>query len=339
MRRTLAALFLVLALLAFSVPVQAGGWATVRLDEPPGDVRVDVPWRFGFMVRQHDVTPNSDVTPIIRATHKENGEEITATGRQEGPVGHFVAEITFPRGGDWKWAIAPEPFAETSFEPLHVLEATNVDASLASARIHRGSCADLGETAYQLGAVAGAPMLAPLPSAIVAVDDTTIAVTLATLASSEYAVSIGDDQAGSLVCGDIPDEAPGNEVIIGLQPYHSKDAGIAVLRATGEQTSVTLYLLALNSLEDPSASGPNETIEILDSMAFQPSLLEAKVGTNVTWVNASSVVHTVTGDDLGFDDSGLIDPGQSYSATFDTPGTFHYRCGPHPGMEGVIVIS
>src|SRR5215217_2261713 len=122
LRRAIIGIVLIVGLLTLSAPVLAGGYAVVRLDEPPGDVLVATPWRFGFMVLQHDVTPNSDVTPIVRALHKETGEEVTATAQQEGAVGHFVAEVTFPRAGEWKWSIEPLPFAETSFETLAVLE-------------------------------------------------------------------------------------------------------------------------------------------------------------------------------------------------------------------------
>src|SRR5687768_2625541 len=113
---------------------------------------VATPWRFGFMVLQHDVTPNSDVTPVVRALHKETGEEITATGRQEGAVGHFVAEVTFPRAGEWKWSIEPLPYAETSFETLNVL--VSPSALSYPARIVTGTCAAPGDIAYSLGDVA-----------------------------------------------------------------------------------------------------------------------------------------------------------------------------------------
>ena len=59
----------------------------------------------------------------------------------------------------------------------------------------------------------------------------------------------------------------------------------------------------------------------------------------MTWVNHSDVAHTVTGDDLAFDDSGLIEPGDSFRQTFDEPGTYRYHCGPHPDMTGVIVVG
>lgn len=338
MRQTLAALFLTLALLAFSVPAQAGGWATVRLDEPPDDVRVDVPWKFGFMVRQHDVTPNSDVTPVVTATHKATGEELTATSRQEGPEGHFVAEITFPDSGDWKWEITPEPYAGTSFETLNVGVGDAADARTQTATIQSGRCANPGEIAFHLGDVETNAMTEKPSATDVAVGTATIAVPLAELASREHAISVGDSERGPLACGDLPGVVASDELVVALQPWNgSGEAGIAILRGEGEQTMVTLYLLDLAAEEPALASAKPATVEITGT--FQPALLEAPAGTTVTWVNASAVAHSVAGDDLGFDDSGLIDPGQSFSTTFDTPGTFTYHCAPHPGMEGVIVVT
>ena len=152
LRRAIVGIVMTAALVALSAPALAGGSAVVRLDEPPGDVLVATPWQFGFMVLQHDVTPNSDVTPVVRALHKETGEEITATGRQEGAVGHFVAEVTFPRAGEWKWSIEPLPYAETSFETLTVLESPS--ALSFPAQIVTGSCATPGDLAFSLGDVA-----------------------------------------------------------------------------------------------------------------------------------------------------------------------------------------
>src|SRR5215212_10139444 len=146
LRRAIVGIVLIVGLLTLSVPARAGGYAVVRLDERPGDDLVATPWRFGFMVLQHDVTPNSDVTPIVRALHKETGEEVTATAQQEGAVGHFVAEVTFPRAGEWKWSVEPLPFAETSFETLAVLASPS--ALNFPAQIVTGSCAAPGDVVF-----------------------------------------------------------------------------------------------------------------------------------------------------------------------------------------------
>jgi plastocyanin len=235
-RRSILGATLALAVAMLAAPVLAGGYATVRLDEPPGDVVAGTPFRFGFTVRQHDVTPTNDVTPIVRARNMETGEEITANARQEGTVGHFVAELTLPTAGNWKWAVYPEPFAETSFESLHVV----------------------------------------------------------------------DDRAST-------------------------------------QTPDALHLLDASALAATPAPSVAETIEIVGggsgAWLFQPRSITIARGDVVAWVNVSDSAHTITGDDLSFADSGVLDPGQTFQQTFDQPGTYHYRCGPHPWMEGDIIVE
>jgi plastocyanin len=350
LRRAVAGLVLTIALVALSAPALAGGYAVVRLDEPPGEVLVATPWRFGFMVLQHDISPNSDVTPVVRALHKETGEEVTATGRQEGAVGHFVAEVTFPRAGEWKWSIEPLPYAETSFETLTVLKRPS--ALSYPARIVTGSCAAPGDVAFSLGDVA--PQLITEKSAAlpVAIGVSTIDASLAALLAAEYAIGIGAEVSDAIpvACGDISGTASdAGDVVLGLHVQaagepNAENIGLAILRDEGERTAVSVYLLNPNRVGEASGAAlavPENTltVEIVEPWAFQPHSLEVAPGATVTWVNNSDVAHTVTGDDLAFDDSGLIEPGDSFRQTFDTPGTYRYTCGPHPGMTGVIVVA
>jgi plastocyanin len=78
------------------------------------------------------------------------------------------------------------------------------------------------------------------------------------------------------------------------------------------------------------------TVEIVD-FAFEPGTIEVPLGTTVTWVNQGQAPHTATSDDLAFD-SGLIDPGGTFSIIFDVPGTFAYHCDLHPDMVATIVV-
>jgi plastocyanin len=53
--------------------------------------------------------------------------------------------------------------------------------------------------------------------------------------------------------------------------------------------------------------------------------------------------HTITADDGSFD-SGILNPGDTFSLTFDTPGTSAYYCQIHGGpggvgMAGTIVVN
>jgi hypothetical protein len=134
-RRSFFAIVVVIVmLLALAAPALAGGWAVLTLDSLPREVRAGQSFQLGFMVRQHGETPtNKDLNgkplkPVLTA-HKQaaasirsggalllvaapapaaaKGEEtIRVEARQEGAVGHFVADVTFPSGGVWEWQIA-----------------------------------------------------------------------------------------------------------------------------------------------------------------------------------------------------------------------------------------
>jgi len=76
----------------------------------------------------------------------------------------------------------------------------------------------------------------------------------------------------------------------------------------------------------------------LDAAAFMPDALTVPAGTTVTWTNTHSVPHTSTSDAKGWD-SGIVAPGQKYSVSLQTPGTFSYHCTVHPGMIGTVVVQ
>lgn len=121
MPRVLSLLGILAFALVVAVPAVGGNWATIKLDEPPDGVVAGRPWRFGFLVKQHDVTPTNDVTPRLAAEHRESGEAVEAVGRQEGAEGHYVIEVTLPEAGEWDWSITPEPFPTFDLETLTVV--------------------------------------------------------------------------------------------------------------------------------------------------------------------------------------------------------------------------
>jgi plastocyanin len=90
------------------------------------------------------------------------------------------------------------------------------------------------------------------------------------------------------------------------------------------------------------------TIEITDFQfgdGVNPARIKA--GDVVTWENASEVTrHGITHEpnlDAGEErlfESNTIQPGESFSQTFDEPGTFDYVCSIHPlEMKGAIIIE
>ncbi|MBS3148281.1 cupredoxin family copper-binding protein [Candidatus Woesearchaeota archaeon] len=84
---------------------------------------------------------------------------------------------------------------------------------------------------------------------------------------------------------------------------------------------------------EPTGNVVDVTIE---GFAFNPTELTVNAGDTVRWTNKDSVTHTATGQ--GFD-TGPLNPGQNGEVTFDKPGTYTYKCTPHPSMKGKIIVN
>ncbi|HEV7887189.1 MAG TPA: plastocyanin/azurin family copper-binding protein [Acidimicrobiales bacterium] len=88
---------------------------------------------------------------------------------------------------------------------------------------------------------------------------------------------------------------------------------------------------------------------------FRPERLKVKAGTVVTWINDDDITHTVTSGTREYapGDTGQVTAthkdgqfdlpleaaGKKSSFTFAKPGTFHYFCDRHPGMEANVEVS
>jgi copper-containing nitrite reductase/plastocyanin len=107
----------------------------------------------------------------------------------------------------------------------------------------------------------------------------------------------------------------------------------------------------LAKLTAPVAQG---TVGMTD-MGFVPAAITVNAGDKVVWKNSSPVIHNVVDDaskalsvvDVKLPsgvrpfDSGLLQPGQSYSRVFTEPGVYRYVCTLHEGsgMKGVVIVK
>jgi plastocyanin len=72
---------------------------------------------------------------------------------------------------------------------------------------------------------------------------------------------------------------------------------------------------------------------------FEPTVLVAPVGTEVTFVNQDGFPHDVLGANGSWGSFGRIGRGKSASYAFDRPGVYPYVCTWHPGMVGAVVVE
>jgi plastocyanin len=86
---------------------------------------------------------------------------------------------------------------------------------------------------------------------------------------------------------------------------------------------------------------PKQVVQVqaLDDF-FRPENITVTVGTQINWINVGQKKHTVTNDTL-FDSDLVV--GQTFSYTFDKPGTYQYYCvvhseSPTEGMVGTVTV-
>lgn len=111
-----------------------------------------------------------------------------------------------------------------------------------------------------------------------------------------------------------------------------------------------------------NGNGGTETVDMTDDLVFDPDSLTISAGTTVTWENVGVVDHTVTAyeDKIpadaeyfasgGFESegsardnqqAGFVGEGETYSHTFEVPGSYEYFCIPHEsaGMTASITVE
>lgn len=84
-----------------------------------------------------------------------------------------------------------------------------------------------------------------------------------------------------------------------------------------------------------------------NSKFYDPQSVTSSVGSMVTWMNDDTSLHTVTSGVVesnvpkpdGEFDSGIMDPGGSFSFVFDSVGEYDYYCLLHPFMTGKVVVN
>jgi len=122
--------------------------------------------------------------------------------------------------------------------------------------------------------------------------------------------------------------------------------GILVIITISSQNITT------KSIDEPKISNKADVImsskvsrpgcETTDS-CFNPSKITIKQRSAVTWLNEDSAFHSVTSgfydNPTGLFDSRYLDPGESFTFSFEDIGTYDYFCTLHPWMKGQVIVE
>jgi hypothetical protein len=142
---------------------------------------------------------------------------------------------------------------------------------------------------------------------------------------------------------------------------HRRNAVITVIIAIGIAATVTTALATYTYLQRNNSSTLVTTISIPKGSFIQPVGFSGQsfqagtyrypfnftviLGINNTleWVNNDSVAHTVTAfivpPGAAAFNSGLIQPGKTFTATLTVPGIYKYTCAWHNWLAGQITVK
>jgi len=114
-------LLLGLAVAGLLLPAAAlsGGFATVQLSSLPAGTDEGGTWTPTLTILQHGVTPLDGLQPAVRITDG-TGEITTFAAKPAGEPGTYVAEVTFPSAGTWRYEIW-DGFSQThTYSPVTI---------------------------------------------------------------------------------------------------------------------------------------------------------------------------------------------------------------------------
>ena len=103
-RRSLPLLLALIAGAGIAATALGGGWAQVTATDVPVDPPAGTEATIGLTVLQHGETAVSWPTLAVVATDAATGTVVRTDARPEGPLGSYIATISFPSAGDWSLA-------------------------------------------------------------------------------------------------------------------------------------------------------------------------------------------------------------------------------------------
>lgn len=108
-----------------------------------------------------------------------------------------------------------------------------------------------------------------------------------------------------------------------------------------KQLLVVLLMFGFTVTVNAGGDKPSSVVEVrLKDYKFEPHTITVKQGTTVRWINMEKrQYHSVWFEQAGDEEPDYFFPEESTERTFNKPGKYPYRCGPHEKMRGVVIVE
>lgn len=105
--------------------------------------------------------------------------------------------------------------------------------------------------------------------------------------------------------------------------------------------SLTLIVWILFLVLSSVAYGKDNVVVVeIMGFNFSPQKITIAAGTRVRWINKEKrQYHSIWFEKNGETESDYLFPNEQYEKKFMKPGSYPYRCGPHPKMTGIIHVK
>ncbi len=107
------------------------------------------------------------------------------------------------------------------------------------------------------------------------------------------------------------------------------------------QLLIGLLLISFAVTVQAGGDKPGSVVEVkIKNHKFEPQTITVKRGTTVRWINEEKrQYHSVWFEQAGDEEPDYFFPEESTDKTFNKPGKYPYRCGPHEKMKGMVIVE
>lgn len=110
---------------------------------------------------------------------------------------------------------------------------------------------------------------------------------------------------------------------------------------SGPSTTSSLPAVPTSSQITPSEFNllhpqPKTVTILIQNFAFNPAVLNIKVGDTVVWQNKDAAPHKIKSNSFN---SAILSQNDTFKFSFGIAGTYDYICSIHPSMKGQIIVE